>query len=150
MQTNKISTLIQEYEHKQAAAEHGSMIHAKLQYLFSNTNSTDKDIINILEHINSDNTLQEYFGALSKTEVPVAGYINDLFISRRIDRLYINHQKQYICIIDYKSDTTKDNLYTAYCKQLKEYHKLISDIYPNYKIECKILWLNDFTLEQII
>ena len=53
-------------------------------------------------------------------------------------------------VLDYKTDTNRNLYREKYRVQLMEYYKLLKQIYPDFNIVCKILWLNDFTLENII
>ena len=84
------------------------------------------------------------------TEVPVAGYINGRFVSRRIDRLVINDDKKEVSILDYKTDVDKSTFHDKYVAQIKEYVTLLYGIYPEYKIHAYLLWLNDFSLEEVL
>ena len=104
----------------------------------------------MIKQISTNPELIEIMGPLSKTEVPIAGFINGKFISRRIDRLYINHDAKKIVVLDYKTDTDKNLFKQKYNEQLNEYRQLLKQIYNNYSVTTKILWLNDFTLENII
>jgi ATP-dependent exoDNAse (exonuclease V) beta subunit len=55
-----------------------------------------------------------------------------------------------VVVLDYKTDVNKNLFRKKYTEQLKEYYLLLKQIYKNYSIECNVLWLNDFTLENII
>ena len=89
-------------------------------------------------------------GPMSKTEVPIAGVINGRFISRRIDRLYINQNTKTIIILDYKTDIDKNVFREKYIDKLTEYRELLKQIYNGFSVSCKIFWTNDFTLENVI
>ena len=86
----------------------------------------------------------------AKTEVPIAGKLNGVFISRRIDRLVIDNNGKTIRFLDYKSDTDKNVLRDKYVRQLKEYAELLRSAYPDYKIAGFILWLHDWQLDEVI
>ena len=94
--------------------------------------------------------LCEIMGPLSRAEVPLAGYVDGAFLSRRVDRLYVNEHTQTVVVLDYKTDIDKKRYYEKYRVQLTEYYKLLKEIFPMFNIKCKILWLNDFTLENVI
>lgn len=147
--TNKLNDLINAKTHQDYATASGRMMHAEMGHVFFAPNGAIGDS-DLLERLSSVPELVEIMGPLSHTEVPVAGYVNNRFISRRIDRLYINNDIKRIVILDYKTDVDKKLFYKKYTEQLKEYYALLKQIYQDYNIECKILWLNDFTLENII
>lgn len=132
----------------QYATTTGINMHKVLQSINIPTKNTEKypDIAN---KIKSDPTLIQMFGPDYQTEVPIAGTINNKFISRRIDRLCINHNTQEITILDYKTDTNKQTFYTKHIKQINEYAELLHKLYPDYKIRGYILWTHDFSLENI-
>ena len=93
--------------------------------------------------------LVKFFGKNSETEIPVAGYINGRFVSRRIDRLVIDHENKLVYILDYKTDIDKSTYHEDYIQQINEYVELLRGIYPQYDIQAFILWLNDFSLEKV-
>ena len=146
---NKLNDLINANEHQEYATATGRATHAQMQRVFY----TDAGWVgneNIINHISRIPGIQDFMGPLSRTEVPIAGIVNGKFISRRIDRLYVNFDDKKVVVLDYKTDINKKQFYKKYCEQLNEYRELLKQIYNNFDIECKILWLNDFTLENII
>ena len=147
--TNKLSDLIKQKSHREYATSAGRAMHLQMQHIFYTDNGWvgNPDITN---RISAVPELMEFMGGLSHAEVPIAGTVNGKFISRRIDRLYINNDTKKLVVLDYKTDINKKQFYKKYCEQLNEYYELLKQIYNGYKIECKILWLNDFTLENII
>lgn len=147
--TNKVSDLINKISHSEYATATGRNMHAQMQRMFY-TNDGWMGAPDIINHISNIPGLMEFMGPLSRTEVPVAGTINGKFISRRIDRLYINYDAKKIVILDYKTDIDKNLFFEKYREQLKEYYELLKQIYNDFDIQCKILWLNDFTLENVI
>ena len=92
----------------------------------------------------------QYFSSSARTEVPVAGYIDGVFHSRRIDRLLINSDTKQIDFIDYKTDIDKTKFIAEYKKQLSNYATLLKSAYPEYKINGFILWVADWQIDQII
>lgn len=145
MTTNKIQDLIFQETSAKYATRTGRIIHAKMQAIcFPHGDQ------NLIKQISTNPELMEIMGPLSKPEVPIAGFVNGKFISRRIDRLYINNDTKKIIILDYKTNTDKNLFKQKYIEQLKEYRELLKQIYKNYSVYTKILWLNDFTLENII
>ncbi len=149
MKKNRLNLLITEQGSKNFATNRGKDIHAKLsRIIFHNGNFCgDSDIV---AHIKNNPELCEIMGVLSQSEVPIAGYINGTFLSRRIDKLYVNEKIKKIVVLDYKTDANKNLYREKYRVQLTEYRELLKQIYPDFNIVCKILWLNDFTLENII
>jgi len=148
--TNKIADLINDKMRQDYATSSGVAIHARMQHIFFDDKGVPLSDDDIVANITKNPDLVEYMGPLSKTEVPIAGYVNGRFISRRIDRLYVNHNTKVVVVIDYKTDVDKERFYNKYIEQLTEYRRLLADMYPDYTIACKILWTNDFTLENAI
>ena len=107
-------------------------------------------IVDIITTIKNRPDLLLFFVKSAQTEVPIAGIVHGHFVSRRIDRLLINHNTKTIDFIDYKTDTDKNAFIEQYKYQLKEYTELLRSAYPNYKINGYILWLHDWTLDKII
>lgn len=147
--TNKISDLINKISRSEYATATGRSMHAQMQSVFYGVDGWvgDKNIINSISQIPE---LKEIMGPLSRTEVPVAGIVNGKFISRRIDRLYVNNDTKKVVVLDYKTDVDKNLFSEKYREQLTEYYELLKQIYNGFDIQCKILWLNDFTLENVI
>jgi len=147
--TNKISDLINKISRSEYATATGRSMHAQMQSVFYGVDGWvgDKNIINSISQIPE---LKEIMGPLSRTEVPLAGIVNGKFISRRIDRLYVNNDTKKVVVLDYKTDVDKNLFSEKYREQLTEYYELLKQIYNEFDIQCKILWLNDFTLENVI
>jgi len=146
--TNKLHELVDKHTHAKYATDTGRGVHTKMQHVFYTPNGWVGDT-NIISHIKDNSELRELLGPLSKTEVPIAGIINGKFISRRIDRLYVNNTTKNIVVLDYKTDINKKVFFEKYVVQLNEYYALLKQIYRSFNIDCKILWLNDFTLENV-
>ncbi len=145
--TDTLKSLLNEIHAQDAATSHGTHVHACLQNICSeNIDDTNP----FSSYIKSNPDLMHLFDASSRCEVPVAGYINGKFISRRIDRLRIDMIAKTIDILDYKTDIDKTLRRHHYLAQLGEYKKLISEIYPGFDIKCHILWTHDWVLEQDI
>lgn len=103
-----------------------------------------------MERIHSVPGLDAFFAAGSRCEVPVAGFINGKFISRRIDRMRVDDAQKSVAVLDYKTDTDKSARHGEYVAQLREYAALLRRIYPGYKISAHILWMHDWCMERII
>lgn len=145
---NKINELIEKQMRSQYATNQGRDMHRKMQNVFFNSGVWTGDD-NIVLHIKNIPGLCEWLGPLSRTEIPVAGMVENKFISRRIDRLYVNNDDKTVVVLDYKTDIDKNFFHEKYIEQLTEYYALLKQIYKNFDIQCKILWLNDFTLENV-
>lgn len=143
----ELNKILEDFEKEEFAKKIGTEKHIKMQEIIidSDLEIGDKSLI---QQIKQNKELLPFFLKESKTEVPIAGYINGIFISRRIDRFIINNDK--IRFIDYKTDINKEKYKDKYLEQLNEYNLLLKDIYPNKKISGYILWLTDFSLEKII
>lgn len=144
----KLHNIIETQEREQYAMNEGVEAHAKLRRVF-----IDKEIVNgdsvYVDKIQARNDLRPFFVANSRTEVPIAGTINGHFISRRIDRLVIDDANQTILVLDYKTDVNRDTFRDKYYAQIREYGELLKAIYPMYQIMGYILWLHDFSLENV-
>lgn len=149
MKQNRLNLLMRSIESKKIATDNGTSAHLQMsKIIFQNGDFIgDK---NIISKIKTNNELCEIMGPLSRAEVPLAGYVDGVFLSRRIDRLYINETTKTVVVLDYKTDTDKKQYYEKYRVQLTEYYKLLKQIFSEFDIKCKILWLNDFTLENVI
>ena len=145
--TSILNKILEDFEKEEFGRKIGTEKHLKMQKIIidSDLENGDKSLI---EQIKQNKELLPFFLKDSKTEVPIAGYINNNFVSRRIDRLIINDTE--IRFIDYKTDINKEKFKEEYLNQLKEYSILLKDVYPDKKISGYILWLHDFTLEKII
>lgn len=148
--TQKLTDFLNSAKNKQYATQTGTRIHALLRNIVIDDVRGDVGDADIIKNIRNTPDLCKYFCATAKTEVPIAGFINDVFVSRRIDRMIIDDTNKQICFIDYKSDTDKTIFADKYKKQLSEYALLLRSAYPNYKIIGAILWLHDWQIQQIV
>lgn len=147
--TQKLNDFLTSINNKKHATQSGTNAHLLLKHIIidGDIEFGDKSLIT---EIKKHPGLQSFFGATAKTEVPIAGTINGVFISRRIDRLLINSETKTIEFIDYKTDTDKSLFIEKYTKQLHEYAQLLQSAYQKYKIIGYILWIQDWNLEKII
>jgi hypothetical protein len=148
--TQNLNNFLTNAKNKKYATQHGTRTHSLLQNIIIddvNGNQGDEHIISIIQNTPE---LPYYFSASAKTEVPIAGFINGVFISRRIDRLVIDTNSKIINFIDYKTDTDSRIFYDKYKKQLIEYAQLLHSAYPKYTISGSVLWLQDWHIEKII
>lgn len=137
------------YRNQKHATDTGTKTHLMLQSVFIASDSYATGDATLVSKIRKTPGLAKLFSPQSKTEVPIAGTINNHFISRRIDRLLIDETSKTIHILDYKTDTTPDIFRTKYITQINEYTALVGNIYPDYHVHAYILWTHDFTLEKI-
>ena len=147
--TQTLKNFLTGANNKYFATNQGRQMHAILRHVIVD-NSGDCGDKNIVAIIKNKKEITRFFVASAQTEVPVAGRLNDRFISRRIDRLLIKHNTKTIDFIDYKTDINKNEFIEKYKKQLQEYAELLRLAYPGYKISGYILWLHDWGLEQIV
>ena len=145
---NDIKKILDDYDRKNYATNVGNNMHIRLGQIEIDGDYTRGDD-DLIQKIMSTPELPPLFSRAAQREIPIAGIINNRFISRRIDRMLINHTTQVIWILDYKTDTDKNTNRTKYIAQLHEYTSLIRQIYPKYRIYRLILWTHDWTLEHI-
>ena len=146
--SNDIKQILKELDCVKRATESGTKTHALLAQVVIEENKTC-GCPDLVKSILSVPGLAKFFGSKSKIEVPVAGFINGRFVSRRIDRLSIDEENKVVYILDYKTDTDRDTFIDMYRLQLQEYVKLVSQIYSDYKIQAFILWTHNWALERI-
>ena len=146
---NKLDTILNAAHKQKVAMDTGTSMHARLCKVFCDTNGKWHGDADVIARILTMPELTELMGPLSRAEVPIAGKINGQFISRRVDRLYVNPDTKTVVILDYKTDINKKMYYQKYLEQLDEYRELLKQIFRSFHISCKILWTNDFTLENL-
>lgn len=146
--TNNLQNLLNKIKKSDHATDSGSRMHSLMQHIVIDGKDTHGDN-ELVQQILSHPNLDKFFTPASRTEVPIAGYINDKFVSRRIDRMVIDHDKKTIDILDYKTDIDKSAMVDTYVAQIGEYKTLVRDIYPQYNIRGYILWTHDFSLQEI-
>lgn len=144
--TSKIENILLEQEKTKYATETGLYQHMKMKSICTETNDGDSEL---QERIKKNPILERFFNKDARTEVPIAGYINEKFVSRRIDRMYVLENEKTVFILDYKTDVDKNLFYDKYIHQINEYKTLITDAFKGYKVKAFILWLNDFDLQQV-
>ena len=144
----QLHKIVSNIEHTKFATNTGTRKHSQLNKIKISKSETIGDKI-IIEQICKNKQLTLLFSQDTLTEVPIAGTLNGRFISRRIDRLLINHTNKHIYILDYKTDVLPSKHKNRYIMQLNEYAQLLHQIYPEYKINAYILWTHNFLLENI-
>lgn len=144
-----LNNILNNITQQQISTDTGTKIHTVLQQITIDDNGIKSGNIEYIKKIEQTPNLKKFFSSDSKTELPIAGTINGKFISRRIDRIVINHDTKTIDILDYKTDITHDKYYNKYKIQINEYILLLQQIFPNYMINGYILWTHDFLLEKL-
>lgn len=144
-----LNEFLHDAEHKKHATQVGVNMHAKMQKIVIQENSFNGDI-DIIKNLKEHPELWRFFDKTAQTEISIAGYVHGFFISRRIDRLLINHETKNIDFVDYKTDIDKTEFIEKYKYQLNEYKELLKSAYPGYKINGYILWLKDWELYKVI
>ena len=147
--TQTLQNFLTGAKNKEFATKTGTKIHSVLQHLVVDDTVSNRDTSEIIKEILNRPYLKPFFKQQARTEVPIAGFINGHFVSRRIDRLLINQETETIDFIDYKTDTDKTIFIDKSKHQLNEYRELLKSAYPNYKINGYILWLTDWQLQVI-
>ena len=148
--TQKLTEFLAQQKSKKCSTQTGTNAHAVMQNIIVDDEFGDKGDEEIIKKIRSLPQIKPYFCKNAKKEVPIAGFIKGVFVSRRIDRLLINQNTKTIDFIDYKTNIDKDEFIDKYKLQLKEYAELLGSAYPDYKISGYILWLHDWTFDKII
>ena len=148
--TQKLKTFLTTKFSEQIATSKGTNAHLKMEHIVIDDVAGEHGDKEIIEKIKSKPELLPYFVATAQREVPIAGFIDGEFVSKRIDRLLLNHETKTIVFIDYKTDINKDQFIDEYKKQLKGYEILLHSAYPEYAMSGYILWLHDWTLTQIV
>ena len=144
----KLSDFLAQKSRKSFAVDTGTQIHKKMQKIVIDDTLEIGDST-LIQQIKLKNNISQFFQKSALTEVPIAGIIDGKFISRRIDRMLKDDDKKAIVFLDYKTDINKKLFYEKYTSQMIDYKKLLARIYPDYSIRGIILWLNDFTLEEV-
>ncbi len=146
--TINLREILQKNSERKFATDAGNAMHARLQRVMIDGVQTRGDA-DLVAQIQARPELIKFFAPTSRTEVPIAGHINGIFISRRIDRMIIDDVTRTVTIMDYKTDISKTALHEKYIAQLNEYATLVREIYPEYMVHCVLLWTHDWTTEEI-
>ena len=148
--TQNLNSFLQTAMSKQYATESGIKMHMLLQNVVIDAiggNRGDDELVSV---ISNKPELKPFFTPNAQTEVPIAGVIRGVFVSRRIDRLVINNETKTIIFMDYKTDLNQTEFRDKYIKQLSEYAELLRSAYPKYKINGFLLWTHDWRLERVV
>lgn len=146
--TDTLRELLNAHESQHFATDVGTRMHAKMQCITISDNETHGDA-DIIANIKSHPELLPFFAPAAMTEVPVAGTIRGRFVSRRIDRMVVNHDAKTVLIMDYKTNVNPDAFRNLYHAQVGEYMDLLCMIYPGCDVRGFILWTHDFSLERV-
>ncbi|MBR1380781.1 MAG: hypothetical protein IJ560_04335 [Alphaproteobacteria bacterium] len=146
--TETIHELLTRYDNTQYATGVGVRRHKLLQGIVVASDGIHGDA-EMVAQIKSHPELARFFTPNSRAELPIAGVVLGRFISRRIDRLVIDDKTKTVYILDYKTDIDKDKMREHYCYKMREYKELLRQVYTDYNIETYILWLHDWTLQEI-
>ncbi len=104
------------------------------------------DIIKETLLILNDPAFSAIFAPGSMAEVPITGILPDgRLINGQIDRLAIKGND--IWIIDYKTNrpppSDEQNIPQIYKNQMRSYHDILKQIYPDHRIHCALLWTDN-------
>lgn len=148
--TQNLNNFLTLQNNKKYATQSGTKIHALLKNIVIDDTIINNGNKEIVEEICLHPELKPFFVKSAQTEVPIAGFINGKFVSRRIDRLLINSATKTVSFIDYKTDTDKQIFVEKYKNQINEYAQLLKSAYPEYKVLGYVLWLHNWNLEQFV
>ncbi|MAQ71093.1 MAG: hypothetical protein CL565_02750 [Alphaproteobacteria bacterium] len=93
----------------------------------------------------NDPVFKDVFGPNSRAEIPITGILEGTKkVSGQIDRLVI--EKDRVIIVDFKTnrpppDDERD-VAKIYRDQMRSYHDILKEIYPDKEIICGLLWTN--------
>jgi ATP-dependent helicase/nuclease subunit A len=103
----------------------------------------EREVLNILNH----SGFRHVFGPGSAAEVSISGIVEDnagnpVVVSGQIDRLAVQGDDVYV--IDFKTNRTapktQETVPASYLAQMRAYHRLVSDIYPQKRVHCALIW----------
>lgn len=146
---NSVRDFLSQRAKQHHATNAGTNAHARMQFITID-DGIETGAPDIITKIKANPDILKFFTSSSRVEVPIAGKINGKLNSRRIDRMLVNNSDKTVCFLDYKTDTDKNVFRDKYIVQLREYSQLLGQIYPGYRIRGFILWLGDFSLEEIV
>ena len=145
---SNLNKLLSKLSKQKYATDTGTEMHKKMQKIIIDNTSEYGDST-LIKQIKLKPELLQFFTKSALAEIPIAGKINGKFISRRIDRMIKNDTEKSIVFLDYKTDINKELFHDKYILQMNEHKELLKNLYPNYFIHGLILWLNDFSIEEI-
>ena len=87
-------------KNKEFATKTGTQMHAVLQHVIVDDSVGNRGTPEIIKEILNRPNLKPFFTKDAKTEVPIAGFINGHFISRRIDRLIIKQETKVLNMLN--------------------------------------------------
>jgi ATP-dependent helicase/nuclease subunit A len=130
----------------------GSLINLKNHPLIMTVpkNMQDKIRSSVIKIINNKQFTTLLKGTI-KTELALGEILEDKTKIGRIDLVIWDNNN--LIIIDYKSDsnppTRREMVQINYINQLNFYRNVMQKLYQNYKVSCKILWLDNGNLMDI-
>lgn len=105
-----------------------------------------------IDRISENKEFNDLLNNAIKTEVSVGTYEGGQVKIGRIDLLIIEENK--VTVIDYKSDNSPPTLPHLvpqnYINQLNAYRNIIQKLYKNHTIFCKILWLENGRITEVV
>ena len=118
------------------------------KYLF-NKIEDDSLIINNICKLYNNPEYNFIFHGNNLTETEIITSENNITKILRVDNLVFDNDN--IWIIDYKTDMQPPiKAPSNYVKQLNDYRNAISNIYPDKRIRCGIIWITNAKFEEII
>lgn len=116
--------------------------------------SVREEIKSEVEEILSHPVFAPLFAPGSIAEVAVSGLLPDgRLIAARIDRLVVRKEAQEVLILDFKTNAPPPEEGAAipeiYRSQMNAYRAALTEIYPDYRIRCALLWTRTATLMEL-
>lgn len=118
---------------------------------FNLTSAERERIARQVSAILSHPQFKPLFSDGSRSEVGIAGLVNNDYITGQVDRLLVREND--IFIADYKTNRsvpkTAAEIPKSYLSQMQVYVALLSKIYPQKKIHAALVWIEDGSLMEI-
>ena len=147
--TTSLDKIVSAANRSRHATDCGTQMHERLGRITIDAGRVVSGDAQLAAHICTRADIASFFGPDSKREYPVAAYLGDRLVSRRLDRVCIDPDTKTVRILDYKTDVDKFTLRHKYVAQMREYVAIMRKIYPGYRVRAHILWTHDWTLEQV-
>lgn len=102
------------------------------------------DIIDPVITIMTNPKFSNFFGANSRSEVPIAAVVGEIVVNGRIDQLVVGDDE--IIALDYKTGSKVpqniDEIPTAYMRQMAHYVAALEIIFPGKLVQSALLYTN--------
>ena len=131
--------------HEQQEAQVISHIIESTENHFPSLKSEDiARLTEILNNVIQKSSLQPFFWVSDGVVFLEKSIVASNGATKRIDRLII--KKNEVWVIDYKSHRITEDLYR---QQVREYMKIVQDLYRSFEIKGFLIYLDDLSIEEI-